>query len=151
MTENFAQLFEESLQELETRPGSIVKGTVVSIDKDIVLVDAGLKSESAIPADQFKNAEGELEIAIGDEVDVALDAVEDGFGETILSREKRSVTKRGLSWKKLTMIKLPLKVLSTVKLKAVSLLKLTQCALSFLVHWLMYVQYVTQLTLKAKS
>ena len=95
MTEDFAQLFEESLQELETRPGSIVKGTVVSIDKDIVLVDAGLKSESAIPADQFKNAEGELEIAIGDEVDVALDAVEDGFGETILSREK---AKRHEAW-----------------------------------------------------
>ena len=95
MTENFAQLFEESLQELETRPGSIVKGTVVSIDKDIVLVDAGLKSESAIPADQFKNAEGELEIAIGDQVDVALDAVEDGFGETILSREK---AKRHEAW-----------------------------------------------------
>ena len=95
MTENFAQLFEESLQELETRPGSIVKGTVVSIDKDIVLVDAGLKSESAIPAEQFKNAEGELEIAIGDEVDVALDAVEDGFGETILSREK---AKRHEAW-----------------------------------------------------
>ena len=85
----------KSLQELETRPGSIVKGTVVSIDKDIVLVDAGLKSESAIPADQFKNAEGELEIAIGDEVDVALDAVEDGFGETILSREK---AKRHEAW-----------------------------------------------------
>ncbi|MFZ8142538.1 30S ribosomal protein S1 [Alteromonas macleodii] len=95
MTENFAQLFEESLQELETRPGSIVKGTVVSIDKDIVLVDAGLKSESAIPADQFKNAEGELEISIGDQVDVALDAVEDGFGETILSREK---AKRHEAW-----------------------------------------------------
>ncbi|MCW8108104.1 30S ribosomal protein S1 [Alteromonas ponticola] len=95
MTENFAQLFEESLLELETRPGSIVKGTVVSIDKDIVLVDAGLKSESAIPADQFKNAEGELEIEIGDQVDVALDAVEDGFGETILSREK---AKRHEAW-----------------------------------------------------
>ncbi|WP_100657273.1 30S ribosomal protein S1 [Alteromonas flava] len=95
MTENFAQLFEESLQQLETRPGAIVKGTVVSIDKDIVLVDAGLKSESAIPADQFKNADGELEIAIGDSVDVALDAVEDGFGETILSREK---AKRHEAW-----------------------------------------------------
>ena len=95
MTENFAQLFEESLKELETRPGAIVKGTVVSIDKDIVLVDAGLKSESAIPADQFKNAEGSLEIAIGDTVDVALDAVEDGFGETILSREK---AKRHEAW-----------------------------------------------------
>ncbi|MBT0586353.1 30S ribosomal protein S1 [Alteromonas oceanisediminis] len=95
MTENFADLFEESLQQLETRPGAIVKGTVVSIDKDIVLVDAGLKSESAIPVDQFKNAEGELEIAIGDTVDVALDAVEDGFGETILSREK---AKRHEAW-----------------------------------------------------
>lgn len=88
MTENFAQLFEESLQLVETRPGAIVRGTVVSIDKDIVLVDAGLKSESAIPVEQFKAADGTLEIAVGDEVDVALDAVEDGFGETILSREK---------------------------------------------------------------
>jgi small subunit ribosomal protein S1 len=95
MTENFAQLFEESLIELETRPGAIVKGTVVSIDKDIVLVDAGLKSESAIPVEQFKNIDGELEVAIGDQVDVALDAVEDGFGETILSREK---AKRHEAW-----------------------------------------------------
>lgn len=95
MTENFAQLFEESLKELETRPGAIVKGTIVSIDKDIVLVDAGLKSESAIPIEQFKNAEGNLEVAIGDRVDVALDAVEDGFGETILSREK---AKRHEAW-----------------------------------------------------
>ncbi|GAB3016302.1 30S ribosomal protein S1 [Bowmanella dokdonensis] len=95
MTENFAQLFEESLKQLETRPGAIVKGTVVAIDKDIVLVDAGLKSESAIPVEQFKNAEGNLEIAVGDTVDVALDAVEDGFGETILSREK---AKRHEAW-----------------------------------------------------
>ena len=56
MSENFAQLFEESLKEVETRPGSIVKGTIVSIAKDLVLVDAGLKSESAIPAEQFRNA-----------------------------------------------------------------------------------------------
>jgi len=95
MTENFADLFEESLQQLETRPGAIVKGTVVSIDKDIVLVDAGLKSESAIPVEQFKAADGSLEIAVGDSVDVALDAVEDGFGETILSREK---AKRHEAW-----------------------------------------------------
>lgn len=95
MTESFAQLFEESLKELETRPGAIVRGTVVSIDKDIVLVDAGLKSESAIPAEQFKNSKGDLEIAVGDQVDVALDAVEDGFGETILSREK---AKRHEAW-----------------------------------------------------
>ena len=95
MIENFAQLFEESLKELETRPGSIVKGTVVSIDKDIVLVDAGLKSESAIPVEQFRNADGTLDIAVGDRIDVALDAVEDGFGETILSREK---AKRHEAW-----------------------------------------------------
>ena len=95
MTESFAQLFEESLKEIETRPGSIVRGVVVAIDKDVVLVDAGLKSESAIPAEQFKIAQGELEIQVGDEVDVALDAVEDGFGETLLSREK---AKRHEAW-----------------------------------------------------
>ncbi|MGC6387590.1 30S ribosomal protein S1 [Ewingella sp. S1.OA.A_B6] len=95
MTESFAELFEESLKTIETRPGSIVRGVVVSIDKDIVLVDAGLKSESAIPVEQFKNAQGELEIQVGDEVDVALDAVEDGFGETLLSREK---AKRHEAW-----------------------------------------------------
>ena len=95
MTESFAQLFEESLKEIETRPGSIVRGVVVAIDKDVVLVDAGRKSESAIPAEQFKNAQGELEIQVGDEVDVALDAVEDGFGETLLSREK---AKRHEAW-----------------------------------------------------
>ncbi|WP_426577733.1 30S ribosomal protein S1 [Xenorhabdus stockiae] len=95
MTESFAQLFEESLQTIETRPGAIVRGVVVAIDKDVVLVDAGLKSESAIPVEQFKNAQGELEIQVGDEIDVALDAVEDGFGETILSREK---AKRHEAW-----------------------------------------------------
>ncbi|HAY93664.1 S1 RNA-binding domain-containing protein, partial [Shewanella sp.] len=85
MTESFADLFEQSLQTLEFRPGSIVRGTVVSIKNGMVLVDAGLKSESPIPAEQFKNAQGVLEIQVGDEVDVALDSVEDGFGETQLS------------------------------------------------------------------
>ncbi|QSX35220.1 30S ribosomal protein S1 [Shewanella avicenniae] len=95
MTESFADLFEQSLQQLEFRPGSIVRGTVVAIENGVVLVDAGLKSESPIPAEQFKNAQGELEIAVGDEVDVALDSVEDGFGETQLSREK---AKRHEAW-----------------------------------------------------
>ena len=95
MTESFAQLFEESVKTIETRPGAIVRGVVVAIDKDVVLVDAGLKSESAIPVEQFKNAQGELEIQVGDEIDVALDAVEDGFGETVLSREK---AKRHEAW-----------------------------------------------------
>ncbi|PLK58796.1 30S ribosomal protein S1 [Candidatus Palibaumannia cicadellinicola] len=95
MTKSFAQLFEESLKNIATRPGSIVRGTVVSIAKDVVLVDAGLKSESAIPIAQFCNAQGELEIEVNDQVDVALDAVEDGFGETLLSREK---AKRHEAW-----------------------------------------------------
>ncbi|WAJ71428.1 30S ribosomal protein S1 [Catenovulum adriaticum] len=95
MTESFAQLFEESLNEIETRPGAIVKGTIVAIQKDVVLVDAGLKSEAAIPAEQFFNAQGEVEVNVGDQIDVALDAVEDGFGETILSREK---AKRHEAW-----------------------------------------------------
>ncbi|NTS77944.1 30S ribosomal protein S1 [Catenovulum sp. SM1970] len=95
MSENFAQLFEESLQQIETRPGAIVKGTIVAIQKDIVLVDAGLKSESAIPVEQFTNISGEVEVNVGDQIDVALDAVEDGFGETILSREK---AKRHEAW-----------------------------------------------------
>jgi small subunit ribosomal protein S1 len=95
MTENFAQLFEESLKEIETRPGSIIKGTVVKIEKDNVIVDAGLKSESVISIDQFKNSAGEVEIEVGSEVDVALDATDDGFGETVLSREK---AKRHEAW-----------------------------------------------------
>ena len=88
MSESFAQLFEESLKGLETRQGSIVSGTVVAIQKGFVLVDAGLKSESAIPVAEFQNAQGELEVKVGDTVNVALDAVEDGYGETKLSREK---------------------------------------------------------------
>ncbi|CAL4322342.1 30S ribosomal protein S1 [Buchnera aphidicola (Eriosoma grossulariae)] len=95
MTESFAQLFEQSLKEIETKPGSIINGIVVSIEKEVVIVDAGLKSESAIPIEQFKNNQGKLDVKIGDTVDVALDAIEDGFGETILSREK---AKRHEAW-----------------------------------------------------
>ena len=95
MTESFADLFEESLATLEFRPGSIVTGVIVRIENGTVLVDAGLKSESPIPAEQFKNAQGELEVSVGDTVHVALDSVEDGFGETQLSREK---AKRHEAW-----------------------------------------------------
>jgi small subunit ribosomal protein S1 len=96
--ENFAELFEESLLTLDMKPGSIVTGTVVDIDSDWVTVNAGLKSEAIIPRSQFLNDKGELEVAIGDETLVALDAVEDGFGETKLSREK---AKRAEAWKEL--------------------------------------------------
>ncbi len=98
MSESFAALFEESLKELDMQAGSIVTGTVVDIDSDWVTVNAGLKSEAVIPRSQFLNEKGELEVAVGDETQVSLEAVEDGFGETRLSREK---AKRAESWKEL--------------------------------------------------
>ena len=95
MSESFAELFEESLKSLDMQPGAIIVGTVVSIDGDWVVVDTGLKSEGLVPLEQFYNEQGELTINVGDEVHVALDAVEDGFGETKVSREK---AKRAESW-----------------------------------------------------
>ncbi|MDD7804276.1 MAG: 30S ribosomal protein S1 [Endozoicomonas sp. (ex Botrylloides leachii)] len=95
MSESFAELFEESLKGIEMKPGAIVSGVVVDIDSDWVTVHAGLKSEGVIPKAQFQDENGELNIALGDEVQVALDAVEDGFGETRLSREK---AKRMEAW-----------------------------------------------------
>ncbi len=88
MSESFAELFEQSFASQQIKPGSIITGTVVAINDDVVLVSAGLKSEAVIPIDQFRGDLREGEISIGDEVEVALDAVEDGFGETRLSREK---------------------------------------------------------------
>ncbi|MCF6324116.1 MAG: 30S ribosomal protein S1 [Gammaproteobacteria bacterium] len=98
MSESFAQLFEESQVEKLMRPGAIVTGIVMSVGSDVVVVNAGLKSEGVIPLEQFLNEKGELEVAVGDEVDVALDAIEDGFGETRLSREK---AKRAKLWDEL--------------------------------------------------
>jgi small subunit ribosomal protein S1 len=98
MSETFAELFEQSLIEVEMTPGSIVKGTVVAIDNDMVTVHAGLKSEGVIPLDQFRNEKGQLEVEVGDVVDVALEAIEDGYGETILSRER---AKRHEAWLRL--------------------------------------------------
>jgi len=95
MSESFAELFEESLKTLNLQPGAIISGIVVDIDGDWVTVHAGLKSEGVIPLEQFYNEAGELTIKVGDEVHVALDAVEDGFGETKLSREK---AKRAECW-----------------------------------------------------
>jgi small subunit ribosomal protein S1 len=99
MTESFAELFERSEQQLsKLKPGAIVSGVVVDIRSDVVVVNAGLKSEGIVPIEQFRNERGELEIKIGDDVKVALDALEDGFGETRLSREK---AKRALVWDEL--------------------------------------------------
>lgn len=98
MSESFAELFEQSLQDINMEPGAIVMATVVDIEGDWITVNAGLKSEGQIPAAQFRDDNGELTIAVGDEVKVALEAVEDGFGETRLSREK---AKRAEAWKEL--------------------------------------------------
>ncbi|MDG2288600.1 MAG: S1 RNA-binding domain-containing protein, partial [Woeseiaceae bacterium] len=88
MSESFAELFEESFASQQIKPGSIITGIVVAINDDVVIVSAGLKSEAVIPKEEFKNDKRDAELAVGDEVEVALDAVEDGFGETKLSREK---------------------------------------------------------------
>ena len=98
MTESFAELFEQSQVETKMRLGAILNGTVVDVYQDNVIVSAGLKSESWIPIAQFYDDKGELEVAVGDEVEVALDAIEDGYGETRLSREK---AKRLLAWNNL--------------------------------------------------
>ena len=96
MSESCAELVEQSLNDINMEPGAIVAAQVVDIDGDWVTVNAGLKSEGQIPASQFRDENGELTIAIGDDVHVALEAVEDGFGETRLSREK---AKRAEAWK----------------------------------------------------
>ncbi|MDX2411702.1 MAG: 30S ribosomal protein S1 [Woeseiaceae bacterium] len=88
MSESFAELFEESFASQQIKPGSIITGIVVAVNDDVVIVSAGLKSEAVIPVEEFKNDKIEGGISVGDEVEVALDAVEDGFGETKLSREK---------------------------------------------------------------
>jgi small subunit ribosomal protein S1 len=98
MTESFAQLFEESLANQRFRPGQILNGLVIEVGQDYVIVNAGLKSEAVISIDQFKNEKGEIEVKAGDEVEVALDSVEDGSGETRLSREK---AKRARTWTRL--------------------------------------------------
>ncbi|KIQ96129.1 30S ribosomal protein S1 [Lysobacter sp. A03] len=99
MTESFAELFEQSEQYLSNlKPGSIVVGTVVEVRSDVVVINAGLKSEGIVPIEQFRNDDGEIDIAVGDKIKVALDAIENGFGETVLSREK---AKRAMVWDEL--------------------------------------------------
>jgi small subunit ribosomal protein S1 len=98
MTESFAEMFEQSIAHQELRRGAVIIGKVIDIQPDIVVINAGLKSEGVIPINQFKNAQGELEVALGDEVEVSLEAIEDGFGETRLSREK---AKRDQVWRRL--------------------------------------------------
>ncbi|MFM8929561.1 MAG: 30S ribosomal protein S1 [Betaproteobacteria bacterium] len=95
MSESFAALFEESLKRSEMRSGEVITAEVVRIDHNHVVVNAGLKSESYVPIEEFKNDQGELEVQVGDFVSVAIDSVENGFGDTLLSRDK---AKRLASW-----------------------------------------------------
>ena len=98
MSENFAALLDESLNTLEMQPGTIVSGDVLDLDKEWVTGHVGLKSEGVIPLDEFKDVEGKVDINVGDEIEVALEAVEDGYGETRISREK---ARKISAWKNL--------------------------------------------------
>jgi small subunit ribosomal protein S1 len=98
MTESFAELFEQSIASQRIRPGTILNGLIVEVGQDYVIVNVGFKSEAVFPSDQFKNEKGEIEVAVGETVEVALDSVEDGSGETRLSREK---AKRARTWTRL--------------------------------------------------
>ena len=99
MTESFAELFEQSQANLaKLKPGAIVTGTVVDVRGDVVVINAGLKSEGIVPIEQFRNDDGEIDVGVGDQVKVALDSIENGFGETVLSREK---AKRAMVWDEL--------------------------------------------------
>lgn len=100
MTETFKQLFEQSVAATQFAPGTIITAKVVDIGPDYVTLNAGLKSEGVVPTTEFYDADGKLEVAVGDSVEVSLDSVEDGFGETLLSREK---AKRQEAWRRLLM------------------------------------------------
>ena len=95
MSESFAELLEESLSSSEMKPGAVIEAEVVDINGDYVIVNAGLKSESEIPASQFRDTEGAVQVNIGDRVEVAIETVEDGYGNTRLSRER---ARRAKSW-----------------------------------------------------
>ncbi len=95
MSESFAELFEQSLAGAEMRPGSIIRGTVVDIGPDVVVVNAGLKSEGVVPKWQFLDADGQIEVQVGDTVECTLELLEDGLGATLLSRDK---AKRLKAW-----------------------------------------------------
>ena len=133
---SFAELFEQSnANEVKVEIGAVIQGQVVAIDNDWITVDTGLKSEGIIERGEFLNEAGELEVAVGDTVDVVIEKVDNGMGQTVLSREK---AKRVETWSVL--------VLSHLRLKVALLLRLVLCVRSYQVHWLMCVLSVRPLT-----
>jgi small subunit ribosomal protein S1 len=151
MGESFAELFEQSLKQDSLQPGAIVTGQVVDIDNGFVTVHAGLKSEGIIPIEQFCNDKGELEVAIGDSVTVALDTVEDGYGETRLSREK---AKRAQSWIDLEAAHEANETVTgiiTDKVKGGFTVEINEVRAFLPGSLLIYAQYVTQLIWKVRN
>lgn len=152
MTESFAELFEASQANLaKLKPGSIVTGTVVEVRGDVVVINAGLKSEGIVPIEQFRNDAGEIDVGVGDQVKVALDSIENGFGETVLSREK---AKRAMVWDELEEA---LEKNETItgrisgKVKVVSPWTSRMSARSCPVRWWMCARCATRPTWKARN
>ena len=94
-TESFAELFEQSIAKQEMKQGEVIPAEVVRVDYNYVVVNAGLKSEAFIPVEEFKNDRGEVDVKVGDFVSVAIENLENGYGDTILSRDK---AKRLAAW-----------------------------------------------------
>ncbi|EXW58264.1 S1 RNA binding domain protein [Acinetobacter baumannii 44467_7] len=134
MTESFAALFEESELNLNVEKGAVIQGVVVNIDSDWVTVDTGLKSEGIVDRAEFLNEQRELEVQVGDTVDVVVEALDNGMGQTVLSREKAKRAKLGLNLKKSLKMAKSLLVLSLIKLKAVSLLTSVLFVRSYQAH-----------------
>ena len=141
MSESFAELFEESFASQQIKPGSIITGIVVAINDDVVIVSAGLKSEAVIPKEEFKNDKRDSELAVGDEVEVALDAVEDGFGETKLSREKAIRARTWIDLEKAFEEGAVVEGIINGRVKGALPSKLTMFEHSCLDRWLMFAQF----------
>ena len=117
MSENFADLFEESLQQVEMKKGALITGEVIGIDSEVVTINVGLKSEGVVPRSQFLSAAGELEVAVGDTVQVALQEVEDGLGSTQVSRERAKQLERWQELEKLQVAEEPVTGVITARVK----------------------------------
>lgn len=152
MTESFAELFEASQANLaKLKPGAIVTGTVVDVRGDVVVINAGLKSEGIVPIEQFRNDAGEIDVGVGDQVKVALDSIENGFGETILSREK---AKRSMVWDELEEALEKNETISgriSGKVKEGSPLTLRMSARFFPLLWSMCARFGILLTWRVRS
>jgi hypothetical protein len=151
MSESFAELFEESLNNTQMRPGSIVKGTVVEVGSEVVVVNAGLKSEGIIPVEQFKNDAGEIEVNVGDEVDVASRRSKTVSVPRAFRAKRPNAPNPGPAWRRRTKRTRPLSVVSSTRSRAVSPSRPRISAPSCPAPWSMCVRYVTPPTSRART